>query len=530
MSYLLNQLLLYLLAAAALGALVGWLMRRCGCNRDLAAMQEKLNEQNKLLEKTSTDLASSKARANTLQTDYAMQSGELKLMTSRWESKLKQARQLPDHQTWIKQLQNKYRDVLAERDEYEDLTYHFYDQHAEANQKIIRLNNRVTQQERFKSRLTDMVSKVDRLNHKVTSSENNMHNMHGMVKQIQYKWRTDRIDAKHLREINPKLEQQKNEAQSKLDALVADQQHYAEQQTSQHQIEIEQFKNKHKTEMQKLEARINELQPLEGDIPGQDTKFNRFIDKIRLVGTSKNTILGRTYKQIDEMKLEVGEKERVFVDTCEEKDAVIEDLRNQVRTAENHAQAACASSLQESRTKIQELEQKVTTLNADASLLLEHEHTIEAFKNKLAQPDSSGANYENMLREHRQTIEALKSKLKKNEHATFTEKKITTKAKPTKEQSAPKPMKGLNAPAKGLSIKAATTKDDLKIIKGIGPVMEKKLNNFGVYSFEQLGNLSNDDIENLTETLESFPGRIKRDKWVSQSKKQFKKKYGTSIG
>jgi predicted flap endonuclease-1-like 5' DNA nuclease len=32
--------------------------------------------------------------------------------------------------------------------------------------------------------------------------------------------------------------------------------------------------------------------------------------------------------------------------------------------------------------------------------------------------------------------------------------------------------------------------DDLKIIKGIGPVIERKLNDGGVYTFEQLGNLT----------------------------------------
>jgi predicted flap endonuclease-1-like 5' DNA nuclease len=32
--------------------------------------------------------------------------------------------------------------------------------------------------------------------------------------------------------------------------------------------------------------------------------------------------------------------------------------------------------------------------------------------------------------------------------------------------------------------------DDLKVIKGVGPVIERKLNDAGVYTFEQLGNLT----------------------------------------
>ena len=37
---------------------------------------------------------------------------------------------------------------------------------------------------------------------------------------------------------------------------------------------------------------------------------------------------------------------------------------------------------------------------------------------------------------------------------------------------------------------ARTVRDDLKVIKGIGPVIERKLNEAGIYSFQQLGDLT----------------------------------------
>ncbi len=40
--------------------------------------------------------------------------------------------------------------------------------------------------------------------------------------------------------------------------------------------------------------------------------------------------------------------------------------------------------------------------------------------------------------------------------------------------------------------------DDLKVIKGIGPVIQKKLNEAGIYTFEQLGAIS---VEKLRELL-----------------------------
>ncbi len=39
--------------------------------------------------------------------------------------------------------------------------------------------------------------------------------------------------------------------------------------------------------------------------------------------------------------------------------------------------------------------------------------------------------------------------------------------------------------------------DDLKIVKGIGPVIERKLNEAGIYTFEQLGNLTVADLRKI---------------------------------
>jgi len=60
-------------------------------------------------------------------------------------------------------------------------------------------------------------------------------------------------------------------------------------------------------------------------------------------------------------------------------------------------------------------------------------------------------------------------------------------------------------------------KDDLKIIKGIGPFIEKKLNALGIFRFEQIANLNDEDKDLVNDAIEFFPGRVKRDDWVGQS-------------
>lgn len=68
-----------------------------------------------------------------------------------------------------------------------------------------------------------------------------------------------------------------------------------------------------------------------------------------------------------------------------------------------------------------------------------------------------------------------------------------------------------------------TEKEDLKIISGIGPFIEKKLNALGIYTFKQIANFNDEDKEKVNEAIEFFPGRIKRDDWVGQAQKLSKK-------
>jgi predicted flap endonuclease-1-like 5' DNA nuclease len=52
-------------------------------------------------------------------------------------------------------------------------------------------------------------------------------------------------------------------------------------------------------------------------------------------------------------------------------------------------------------------------------------------------------------------------------------------------------------PAQPEPAQTDSEKDNLKAIKGIGPAIEKKLNNAGVHTFEALAQLSVADLENI---------------------------------
>ena len=58
--------------------------------------------------------------------------------------------------------------------------------------------------------------------------------------------------------------------------------------------------------------------------------------------------------------------------------------------------------------------------------------------------------------------------------------------------------------------------DDLKLISGVGPVLEDKLNELGIYHFWQIAKFEAKDIDLVNDAM-AFPGRIERDEWIAQA-------------
>ena len=69
-----------------------------------------------------------------------------------------------------------------------------------------------------------------------------------------------------------------------------------------------------------------------------------------------------------------------------------------------------------------------------------------------------------------------------------------------------------------LGVATIDDKDDLQTIKGIGPFIAEKLYALGIYTFEQVGNMTPKIEEEVNKAIEFFPGRVKRDEWAKQAK------------
>jgi predicted flap endonuclease-1-like 5' DNA nuclease len=82
------------------------------------------------------------------------------------------------------------------------------------------------------------------------------------------------------------------------------------------------------------------------------------------------------------------------------------------------------------------------------------------------------------------------------------------------ENDAPPPFFGTGAP------------DDLKLIVGVGPVLERMLQQLGITTYRQIARWSERDIDEIDAKLPEFPGRVRRDGWVTQARELHQSKYG----
>lgn len=91
-------------------------------------------------------------------------------------------------------------------------------------------------------------------------------------------------------------------------------------------------------------------------------------------------------------------------------------------------------------------------------------------------------------------------------------------AKPAAKKDEAKAEAPKKAAPKKAAPKKAAAADDLKLISGVGPALEKKLHAEGVTSFAQIAKLTKAQIADLDEKL-NFKGRIEREDWKAQAAK-----------
>ncbi|MEM6325658.1 MAG: hypothetical protein AAF791_00935 [Bacteroidota bacterium] len=98
---------------------------------------------------------------------------------------------------------------------------------------------------------------------------------------------------------------------------------------------------------------------------------------------------------------------------------------------------------------------------------------------------------------------------------------------PTPPAPTPPPAAAAAAPMALFGAPAEAPVDDLKVISGIGPVIEKQLAGIGVTTYRQIANFTEEDVVRVNKAIEVFQGRIEREEWIPQAARLHREKYNT---
>ncbi len=507
MSYLVGEMGAYLLVAAIIGVLIGWFLNRCKCNKAIAEIESQkqvltteYNSVKSTLNLKEQQLATTQNTVVQLRSDVALAEGNAHLMTSRWQSTLKQARQAPNQLKWIQSLQTKLADKKTQLSQNRKFAEAKAWEAKATKENLSRVHTRLTEVDAKVANLKDWVSVfqtklmktktdygqlrnyADATARSDRAHRDNLARAHNRLTEIEGKQQPLRTWIRVFQTKLMKTKSDYNQLRSYADNIQTSLSANEDNLNRTHTRLSEVTK-----ELQNLrDRRKNPMPPLPPPVDVTDNKTLRLVDRIRLLGTSKKEVYGRMHNQIREARLETIETERVLTDSCEEKDAIINDLRVQLRKTENRAQKAPVVQLDQS-VKIKELESELAQVKAESQ---------------------SHTELEDQIREHRFTIDAYRSKLSDTKNQLFTQRIQSPEA--TTEDEIP--------------TLTDSASDDLKLIKGVGPKLEGMLNDLGVYKFSQIAAWSQKDIDEISSKLGSFKDRISRDDWVKKARKLDKDK------
>ena len=107
----------------------------------------------------------------------------------------------------------------------------------------------------------------------------------------------------------------------------------------------------------------------------------------------------------------------------------------------------------------------------------------------------------------------------KSARAASTKKPAVAPKPGTEKKSDGKAGRGAAARPAALAEPRGGKADDLKMIKGVGPKLERLLHSMGFYHFDQVANWTGRQIAWVDENLKGFKGRVTRDHWVAQAKR-----------
>ncbi|MEM6701936.1 MAG: hypothetical protein AAF690_04485 [Acidobacteriota bacterium] len=516
MELLIREILLCLLVAALLGGIIGWWLKRFFAENELrreigswrsrldGAEQEALAAQGRLSE--------ARSRTKALENDLASRDDEIAAArTTQRDAQREWEATLVARDEELEQSKSELRDLEAEWSSRLD------DKGEELERARAELSTRTNERDgeirRLQSAAKEARVEVSTIRQALSARETELAELTGTMKDSEASW-NDRLAGLQalvsagegrLSAREGKLGQRIEELEARLAATQADVEEAKQsaQDRAASLTELEGRVGDAESAKASSEAKLGELQAALATARGELDQSHRDGESAR----------GSLEARVAELEAALSSKERQLLASQGEAKAAVSKLESAESqwTAKLGALAASSSAAGETQAELDR--QRSAAENARAQLD-EARSDLEDCKSKRQELESTwGTRYADLERE----IEALRPLSKTVEARDLTIRELEARIADLESASAEQQYQ-----EKG-------TRDDLKKIYGIGQVLEKFLNDRGVYWFHQLARWTSADVHRIEEELPEFQGRIERDDWIGGAREEYFKKYGERI-
>jgi predicted flap endonuclease-1-like 5' DNA nuclease/uncharacterized coiled-coil DUF342 family protein len=297
------------------------------------------------------------------------------------------------------------------------------------------------------------------------------------------------------------------------------------------------------TDYDDLKARLDNLNKTNLELVSQKNRLQAELDALKSSQTAGNDLakslqikLDAADKNNSDYRAEVNKlkaEANAWFETRDKQTAELSQLRAKLATAD--------ADFKNLQNEIAILKAKLEdAANAKAKLDLDLKNTLGDLKalqfkydDAIHDKHSAGIKIRSLkgqmsdLDEQLDTLIALKNQLTTENSQLNVALKACEDSK-TAQPAVAQPL-GLNADKVAkinftkIGTASADERDDLQIIKGIGPFIERKLHAIGIYTFRQIANFDDEDKELVNDAIEFFPGRIDRENWVGQARELMNK-------
>ena len=327
-------------------------------------------------------------------------------------------------------------------------------------------------------------------------------------------------DLQHHRRALEVVDRQKLKAEQQLRVLHVDHDHLKET-VKRHEHTIETLRGETDTQHQQIVAARQTIQRQTVELESVRSESNSLSDELMHVKNQLQEIESRSLSFEGDIDRVRGDREQLLDSLHREKDRSKELARclaEQTRRLESVSLELNAAQLandnaQDMRVSASELEQQIQ--------LLQDQRTQSGIR--IAELEQAHTTLESRLSAMQRDL--LNVERERDEFAARLRQRNVMLESQLAQQSVDVDATRIDERRGLIYVEPPQHHDDLKRISGVAAKLEQRLNEFGIYTYQQIMEWDPATVEEFSRLL-TFPERIARDNWVGQARALFAEKYG----